>query len=167
MFLRALVAFLVLPGVIAFLVPAIYLSLSPPRPSASAIGSALWIAGGVILAWCVRAFYVDGKGTLAPWSPPRHLVRHGLYRFTRNPMYVGVLFVLTGWALAYRSLALAAYATLVAVGFHLRVVLAEEPWLAGVFGPEWQAYRKAVPRWLWSAGDRGRPSSLEVPRGNG
>ena len=167
MLLRALVAFLALPGVIAFLVPALYLSLSPPRRSASGFGIALWTSGGMILVWCVRAFYVDGKGTLAPWSPPRHLVRQGLYRFTRNPMYVGVLLVLAGWALAYGSLALAGYASLVAVGFHLRVVLAEEPWLAGAFGSEWQAYRQAVPRWFWPQGDCSRSSSLETPRGNG
>lgn len=167
MFLRALVAFLALPGVVAFLVPALLLGFSPPRRPASPFGIAIWIAGVLILGWCVRAFYVDGKGTLAPWSPPRHLVRLGLYRFTRNPMYIGVLLMLAGGALAYRSLALGGYAILVAVGFHLRVVLAEEPWLSSTFGPEWQEYRQAVPRWFWSAGGRQRPSPLEAPRGNG
>jgi len=57
------------------------------------------LGGGlVVLLWCVRDFYVSGRGTLAPWNPPKRLVVVGLYRFTRNPMYIGVLMVVGGWA---------------------------------------------------------------------
>lgn len=153
MFLRALLAFVALPGVVAFLVPLWIAFGSQPAP-----GIAAFIALGAGLAtllWCVGAFYVSGKGTLAPWAPPRQLVTIGLYRFSRNPMYVGVLLMLAGWALLYQSSVLAWYAAAIAAAFHLRVVLGEEPWLARTHGEAWSAYKSRVPRWLWQP----RPAS--------
>jgi len=104
--------------------------------------------GAVILVWCVRDFYVSGKGTLAPWDPPKRLVIVGLYRFTRNPMYVGILLLLAGWSLLAASPLLIGYTMVVAIAFHLRVVLYEEPTLLGLFGEEWTSYVASVPRWL-------------------
>jgi protein-S-isoprenylcysteine O-methyltransferase Ste14 len=95
----------------------------------------------------VRDFYVAGKGTLAPWDPPKHLVVVGLYCFVRNPMYVGILIFLIGWALVMGSRWLAAYAVVLAIAFHLRVVLYEEPRLRRHFPEEWDAYAAAVSRW--------------------
>ncbi|MGH7622724.1 MAG: methyltransferase family protein, partial [Gemmatimonadaceae bacterium] len=86
--------------------------------------------------------------TLAPWSPPKHLVVIGLYRMSRNPMYVAVLVILVGWALAFSSVTLAIYAAAVAFAFHLRVILHEEPWLAKTFGSDWLEYRRRVARWF-------------------
>jgi protein-S-isoprenylcysteine O-methyltransferase Ste14 len=111
----------------------------------------------LVLMWCVRDFYVAGKGTLAPWDPPRHLVRAGLYRFSRNPMYVGVLLILIGWTLAFRSRALLIYAVVVAILFHARVVMNEEPWLAHTFPEEWPRFKAQVPRWLSLVPRSGRP----------
>ena len=146
-FLRALVAFLALPGIVAFAVP--LLLLRPPGRTRLAPDGAIVLAVGlVVLFACVREFYVAGKGTLAPWSPPRNLVTSGLYRWSRNPMYVGVLLVVSGWALGFRSGALALYAAALVVAFHLRVVLGEEPWLARTHGDAWEAYRRRVPRWI-------------------
>lgn len=145
LFWRALLAFLALPTVVAFLVPWLL------RPAAAAFHpTALAVVGvgTVLLLWCVRDFYVAGRGTLAPWAPPKHLVTLGLYRVSRNPMYVAVLVILGGWALGYESRALWGYAAAVAVAFHLRVVTYEEPWLARTFGAEWLAYRARVPRWV-------------------
>ena len=105
-------------------------------------------AGLCILLWCVRDFYVAGKGTLAPWDPPTTLVRAGLYRFTRNPMYVGVLTLVSGWTLSSGSRTLAVYTAGLALAFHLRVIFYEEPWLQRQFPNEWQAYRAKVSRWL-------------------
>ena len=101
-----------------------------------------------ILFWCVIAFYREGRGTLAPWDPPRRLVRGGLYRRSRNPMYVGVTLIVWGWALAFHSTALAIYAAIVMVAFHLRVVSYEEPWLARTFPGDWPRYKAEVRRWL-------------------
>ena len=94
------------------------------------------------------SFYTEGRGTLAPWSPPRHLVVTGLYRYSRNPMYVSVVLILWGWTAGFQSRALALYALAVMVAFHLRVVFGEEPWLAHTHGDAWDRYRAAVPRWV-------------------
>ena len=105
-------------------------------------------AGAAILLWCVRDFYGAGKGTLAPWDPPKHLVTVGLYRFTRNPMYVGILLWLCGWSLLAGSPLLAGYTLFMAIAFHLRVVLYEEARLKKQFGEEWVSYAAMVSQWL-------------------
>src|SRR4051812_32435188 len=120
--------------------------------------------GTALLLWCVRDFYVAGRGTLAPWAPPKHLVVVGLYRVSRNPMYVAVLIVLIGWGLVFSSRALAIYAAVVALAVHLRVVTYEEPWLARTFGAEWLAYRRRVPRWLGPIGATTSPADHERDR---
>jgi protein-S-isoprenylcysteine O-methyltransferase Ste14 len=145
LFLRALTAFLALPGMVAFLVPWL---MRPPRASLHPTGLALLGTGTFLLLWCVRDFYVAGRGSLAPWAPPVRLVVVGLYRFSRNPMYVAVVMILCGWAVAFDSGAIWAYTVCVAVAFHARVVLNEEPFLARVHGAAWDAYRARVPRWL-------------------
>src|ERR1041385_7583253 len=148
LFLRALISFLILPGTFAGLIPAWIVSADRGRGHGSMLGSVPLAIGIVWLLWCVRDFYVSGKGTLAPWDPPRRLVVVGLYRFTRNPMYVGILLLLGGWSLLAASLLLAGYAGIMAVAFHLRVVLYEEPVLKKQFGDEWAVYAATVPRWL-------------------
>ena len=111
-------------------------------------GLALIALGTFGLLWCVRDFYVSGKGTLAPWAPPQTLVVVGLYRYSRNPMYVCVLVVLLGWAVSFGSVGLLGYAVAVGVAFHLRVVLGEEPWLGRTHGAAWQQYTRRVRRWF-------------------
>jgi protein-S-isoprenylcysteine O-methyltransferase Ste14 len=145
LFWRAIAAFLALPGMVAYGVPWLL------RPIAAALdpaGIALVATGSMLLLRCVRDFYVAGRGTLAPWEPPTHLVTIGLYRVSRNPMYVSVVVVLCGWALTFHSRTLGIYAALVTLAFHFRIVLFEEPWLARTQGDEWLAYRARVRRWI-------------------
>ena len=148
MFLRALFAFIALPGIVAFAIPISWLVSTSRTELAQPLGLVPLLAGCVGLLWCVRDFYVFGKGTLAPWSPPRHLVTAGLYRYSRNPMYVSVLLIVLGWAVSFDVRGLYWYALFMAIAFHLRVVLGEEPWLARTHGDAWDRYRAAVPRWL-------------------
>ena len=157
MFWRALLAFLVLPGTVAFLVPLVVIRPGVNADSLRAAGLVPVAIGSVLLLLCVRDFYVSGKGTLAPWSPPRNLVVVGLYRFSRNPMYVAVIVILCGWALTFPSVTLWVYALTLAVVFHLRVVFGEEPWLARMHGEAWVRYKERVPRWLFK-GALGRGS---------
>jgi len=145
LFWRALIAFLALPGMVAFVVPFL---LRPPNPRIHWIGLVPLSVGTFLLLWCVRDFYIAGRGSLAPWAPPERLVIVGLYRFCRNPMYVAVLTILCGWALTFYSGGLWTYAACFAVVFHARVVLFEEPWLARTHGAAWDNYRARVPRWL-------------------
>ena len=149
MFARAVIAFLTLPGVVALLIPALIgMDERGAGGRFNVGGVAPLLAGFTLLLWCVHDFYVAGKGTLAPWSPPRHLVTAGLYRYSRNPMYIAVTLMLGGWTVCFWSLTLATYAVLVLLGFHLRVVFGEEPWLARTHGRQWDEYKSRVPRWL-------------------
>lgn len=148
LFLRALFAVLALPGVVAFAVPLLLIAPPTPVQHLNPWAAGPLAIGVIVLALTVREFYVAGRGTLAPWSPPRALVTSGLYRYSRNPMYVGVLLILGGWATAFRSWPLAIYAAAVAAAVHLRVLLHEEPFLARTHGDAWGGYRARVGRWI-------------------
>jgi len=148
MFARALLAFLALPGVVAFGVPVAWLFASAHTRLVQPLGLVPLLGGTVGLLWCVRDFYVSGKGTLAPWAPPAQLVEVGLYRYTRNPMYLSVTLILLGWSVSFGLAGLAIYAVVVAIAFQLRVVFGEEPWLARTHGARWYEYARRVPRWL-------------------
>ncbi|MGZ5038832.1 MAG: methyltransferase family protein [Usitatibacter sp.] len=145
---RALLAVAILPGLFAGVVPWIVAANDPWRGEGSDLGAIVAGTGIGVLILCVRDFLVVGRGTLAPWDAPRKLVVVGLYRYVRNPMYAGVLLVVVGTALVAGSPAVAAYAALIAIAFHLRVVFYEEPVLAREFPEDWPAYAASVSRWL-------------------
>ena len=146
--LRSIISFLLLPGIVAFLVPVLMLWLSGDLRLDNPAGLALLLAGNAILLVCTVVFHRAGKGTLAPWSPPQQLVTSGPYRHSSNPMYVGVLLILAGWAVTAWSLPMLVYMLIAAAAFHLRIVRAEEPWLAAEFGTAWHEYSAATRRWL-------------------
>jgi len=148
LFLRATLSFFALPTLVAGLVPALMVSFGKPDHRMMPCGIALLTAGCFLLLWCVRDFFVSGRGTLAPWDPPRHLVVVGLYRFVRNPMYLAVLIIVAGWSILYLSMWLAFYLLFLTVVFHLRVLMQEEPWLRRQFGTEWEAYSASTARWI-------------------
>jgi protein-S-isoprenylcysteine O-methyltransferase Ste14 len=104
--------------------------------------------GAGIYVWTVRDFATTGRGTPAPIDAPKKLVVQGLYRYTRNPMYVGVLTVILGWALLFRAVTVVLYALVVATCFQLFVIFYEEPRLQREFGSEYADYRSRVGRWL-------------------
>lgn len=145
---RALFAVLVLPGTMGFVLPLLVIQPEWPSPGRRWWALAVVGAGTTLLLACVREFYVAGKGTLAPWSPPKHLVTSGPFGLSRNPMYVAMLTIIAGWALFFGSRALGVYLISMFVLFHVRTLLGEEPWLAREFGPDWDTYRGRVRRWL-------------------
>jgi protein-S-isoprenylcysteine O-methyltransferase Ste14 len=164
MLARAIAAFVALPGVVAFALP-IFIGTSAGRPVRHvAIAVVVLCLGTLLLLWCVREFHVAGRGTLAPWAPPKRLVTSGPYRLSRNPMYVGVVTILVGWWVLWDSRTLLLYALVVAVAVHVRVLMAEEPWAARDFGAEWEAYRTRVPRWFISISSRGSTSNPRLER---
>ena len=149
LFLKNLLFTLVVPGTVAVWLPLRLVRDLTPGSLPWRVASLLCFAvGAAIYAWCVWDFATFGRGTPLPIDAPRRLVVRGLYRFTRNPMYLGVLTTVLGWAVRYRSAGIVVYALIVGLCFHGFVVLYEEPHLQRVFGPEYAAYRAKVGRWL-------------------
>jgi protein-S-isoprenylcysteine O-methyltransferase Ste14 len=112
------------------------------------IGIIVTAAGAALALWCVMAFAFVGKGTPAPFDPPRLLVVRGLYRYVRNPMYIGAGLALAGAALAYQSFALLGFTAAFWLVTHIFVLIYEEPTLRRMFGSEYDDYLARVHRWL-------------------
>jgi len=151
--IKSAVFTILVPGTVVVLIPWVVLRGGDGlRPTSAPM---LWIpgvlaaaAGAALYFVCLAGFIRHGRGTPAPIDPPRRLVVGGPYRRTRNPMYLAVLSMVVGEALLFGSPRLALYAVLLASAFHLFVVLYEEPTLSRLFGAEYDAYRRSVPRWL-------------------
>ena len=106
------------------------------------------LIGVVIYFLCAWDFTFAGRGTPAPIDPPKELVVRGLYRYIRNPMYVGILSILLGEALLFTSQRLFAYTAVAFIFYFLVVVFYEEPILKQKFGESYRRYCKSVPRWI-------------------
>jgi protein-S-isoprenylcysteine O-methyltransferase Ste14 len=123
------------------------------------LGITLIVAGVPVLLDSFGRFALEGLGTPAPIAPPGRLVVGGLYRFVRNPMYVGVLAVILGQALLLGNVRLLEYGATVWLVFYLFVVSYEEPALRQKFGADYDNFCANVPRWIprlrpWRAGQR-------------
>lgn len=142
------------PGTVVGLVPWLILV----RTGADALPSLGWfqalamvpaLTAVAIYCWCLYDFMVVGRGTPAPIDPPKELVARGLYRVTRNPLYVAVILMISAEALFFASLWLVAYAAVMGLVFQCFVVFYEEPTLRRLFGTAYADYVSRVPRWLW------------------
>lgn len=111
-------------------------------------GFALLSVGFGLVGWCLVTFAFAGKGTAAPFDPPRQLVVVGPYRFVRNPIYIGAVLAMIGAAMVLWTGWLILYAMLVLIVTHLLVILYEEPHLRRVFGQPYDDYLKTVHRWI-------------------
>ena len=155
--LRQLIAIAVLPFTVAVLIPvwlarqngiALGIGSGPAQVLAQAGGLCLLAAGGCLFLASLRRFVTEGRGTLAPWDPPRRLVVRGPYRYVRNPMISGVLLVLFGEALLLLSWPHLVWA-LIFLGINsVYIPLLEEPGLARRFGEGYREYCRHVPRLL-------------------
>ncbi len=151
-------AIVILPGTALVYIPGALLwtsaGTSADMVPAEIAGTRLWIGlvvaviGLVIAVWTVRLFLTVGKGTPAPWAPPQRLVVRGPYRYVRNPMITGVLFMLAGESLILGSWPVAGWT----LGFFLlnslHFVLVEEPGLERRLGEDYRQYKANVPRWI-------------------
>jgi protein-S-isoprenylcysteine O-methyltransferase Ste14 len=118
------------------------------------LGVGVWIR-------CIHDFTVIGRGTLAPVDPPRHLVVRGLYRYVRNPMYVGVLAMLSGEAVLFRSPGVAWEMVYFFCSVHLLVVFYEEPVLKRQFNGSYEEYCRQVHRWIPTMGRNWKAKNIQ------
>jgi protein-S-isoprenylcysteine O-methyltransferase Ste14 len=151
--LKTVVHTIIVPGALLVAVPWMLLGSDLEVGAAglrhlAALGVLGIAAGGAIVLWCTWDFAVAGRGTPNPLAPPVFLVSRGLYRWMRNPMYLGVCLILLGESVVFGSLTLLLYAALVWSLLHLKVVWYEEPHLRRLFGTPYQEFCRRVPRWL-------------------
>lgn len=153
MLFKALIFTILVPGAVTVLIPFMLLpryTIGPPMRLGvfRFTGAILILFGIVAYLRCAWDFATSGRGTPAPIAPPEDLVIRGFYRFVRNPMYVGILLVLTGEAILFGSPIHFGYAAGVFLLFHLFVVIYEEPILQRKFGSSYANYRATVSRWI-------------------
>ena len=113
-----------------------------------AVAGFFFLTGALIYLWCAWDFSVKGLGTPAPIDAPKKLVVNGLYRFVRNPMYVGVACMIAGQSIARSSFAILGYLIFALVCVNLFVLFYEEPHLRRAFGEQYEDYCRHVPRWI-------------------
>jgi protein-S-isoprenylcysteine O-methyltransferase Ste14 len=155
MLLRHLVAIAILPLTVTVLVP-LWLTrrygIVPSLGSSSGAlilqgsGLLLLMAGLLLFFSSLRRFAVEGRGTLGPWDPPRRLVVQGPYRFVRNPMISGVVFLLVAEAMLLRSMPHVLWSLAFLAINLLYIPLLEEPSLRLRFGEAYREYCRHVPR---------------------
>ena len=147
--LRALSFIVAVQLTVIGLIPWLLARVGPQLPTGRWrwLGIASLAVGALALLWCNWEFVVRGRGTAAPYDPPRTLVVQGLYRHVRNPMYVSAFLIVTGIGLWTGAAILFGYSLLLALSYNVFVRYYEEPRLRRVFGQPYVEYCAGVPRW--------------------
>jgi protein-S-isoprenylcysteine O-methyltransferase Ste14 len=152
LFVRSAFWTIAMPGIVAGYVPWRIAGRDfEPRElltPAHLLGCVVVAVGAALLAACIVEFARSGRGTLSPVDPPTRLVVRGLYRYVRNPMYVGVTCVILGEALVTGSSTLVWYWAVFFAAANLFVLGYEEPALRRRFGASYDDYRRLVGRWI-------------------
>jgi protein-S-isoprenylcysteine O-methyltransferase Ste14 len=150
--LRSIFFTFMLPGTVTVLIPFWILSSTTIQSFSihpiRYLGVPLILIGAAGLLWCIWDFFSQGRGTLAPIDPPKHLVVRGFYRYVRNPMYVCVVTILTGEAIFFLSKSVLFEAGIFFFLAYMFVVFYEEPVLRGQFGESYDEYVRTVGRWI-------------------
>lgn len=151
-------AILILPGTGLVAIPLLILwglegtvfAAEPAGPS----GARFWLGlvaaavGFSLIGWTMRDFARIGKGTPAPWDPPKALVVHGPYRHVRNPMMTGVFSLLLAESLMIGSWGIAGWGAVFVTANLIYIPNWEEPALMNRFGDDYRRFKANVPRWI-------------------
>jgi protein-S-isoprenylcysteine O-methyltransferase Ste14 len=141
----------ILPVMVVGVIPTVVVAATAALRSVSigsvAEGVPFFAVGFSLLVWTTQLFDAHG-GALAPWNPPKDMVRKGPYRYLRNPMILGIFLMLAGEAAAFRSPFLGAWFSVFFIGQQIYIRFDEEPSLRARFGASYERYCSEVPRWL-------------------
>ena len=152
LFFRNLLFTILLPGTVAGLVPyliaknhSVSFQITSPL---HLLGVIIFMIGFVLMVHCIFRFAIEGRGTLAPVDATKVLVVTGLYRYLRNPMYLGVITMLLGESIYIQSVIMWIYILIVFIAFNIFIFWIEEPRLKRDFGDEYIRYCQKVRRWI-------------------
>jgi len=144
---------LILPMNVLVFIPAVVLYCAgyqwmPNHPVLLVLGGILLILGLSLAGWTMRLFSVKGKGTAAPWNPPKNLVVSGPYCYVRNPMITSVLIMQIAEALLLNTWLCWILFALFWLSNMIYFPLFEEKDLEKRFGESYLEYKRNVPRWI-------------------
>lgn len=156
LFIRNLIFTILQPGIVAGLIPYYIIGENGFSKFSNLFSKIGWhtsgiiifLIGFIIMMHCIINFAVKGRGTLSPADPTKRLVISGLYKYSRNPMYVGVILILIGEAIYFQSSALWIYTACVFLLFNVFIMIIEEPRLKRDFEIEYKSYCDKVRRWI-------------------
>lgn len=124
-------------------------------------GAALLLTGVALNLWADRLFRRNNVG-VCPFSRTPVLLAQGPYRWTRNPMYLGLVLVCASPALGTGLHANLAAAAVLLLWLHFRFILPEEAFLREQFGTAYLSYASSRPRWFGLPGPGEQPRSASV-----
>jgi protein-S-isoprenylcysteine O-methyltransferase Ste14 len=161
LWIRGILFTVLVPGTVAGYIPWIVMRSGQADLSIGRwhyAGLLFLLIGISIYVITIVSFILRGKGTPAIWftaaigwligREPLKLVSSGIYKYSRNPMYVGVMTIVFGEGIYFQYSAVLRYLVGMFLVFHLIVVLVEEPHLEGKFGEEYKAFKRGTRRWL-------------------
>jgi protein-S-isoprenylcysteine O-methyltransferase Ste14 len=154
LFLRNIFFTIIHPGLVAGLFPfwilgdKAYKELAESLKLQKYIAIVIFLIGLTILLSCIIRFAVEGRGTLSPADPTKRLVIKGFYKYSRNPMYVGVILILIGESIFFSSGNLLLYSLFIFICFNIFIIFIEEPRLKRDFTSEYLNYCKQARRWI-------------------
>ena len=150
---RNVAMIILFPGTVVGYIP--YRLLTPiTAPELTSLSLNQWTAmlvlaiGAAILLKSIWSFANVGKGTLSPFDETHKLIVVGLYRYVRNPMYVGVILILLAESWFFWSTPLIKYSGLCFVIANVLVIGYEENRLRYKYGGEFRRYCEHVGRWI-------------------
>ncbi|MHA1968753.1 MAG: methyltransferase family protein [Candidatus Hodarchaeales archaeon] len=150
-----------IPGIVVIIFPLILSTLLPNKFEIGefyAFGYLFIVIGIVFYTYSVLSFLFNGEGTPMIFFmrklerifgvEPSKLVQNGLYNYTRNPMYLGVVLIVIGEGLLIQNILILLWGILAFSIFHLVVSFLEEPHLLKKHGQNYKDYMKKTPRWI-------------------
>ena len=149
--LEPLLGFFIVPIILLLLFPSasfVWIQIFPLNILGTITGIITTGVGVFLIFQTTYHFAKFGDGSAAPWDQPRKLVVHGLYRYVRNPMVLGVLLAVLGETIFFSSIQLLMLLIFLFFGNHLLLIKSEEPELKERFGEEYASYMEHVPRWI-------------------
>ncbi|TAL48058.1 MAG: isoprenylcysteine carboxylmethyltransferase family protein [Chitinophagaceae bacterium] len=161
LWIRGIFFTILVPGTVAGYVPYLFMRNRLPDMNTGLFhwaGLLIMIMGILIYGWTAISFLLRGKGTPAIWftkaisfiigEEPLKMVSSGLYKYSRNPMYLGVITTVAGQGIFFQYSILLWYAFSLFIIFTLVVIFIEEPHLEEKFGEEYKKYKNRTSRWL-------------------
>jgi len=151
--LKTILSAMIFGGLLLVLLPLLFISANiylgfPVIKDLQLLGVILILSGFLLVGYCISLFFRIGQGTPVPAEPPKKLVIRGIYKYSRNPIYIAWFVVLVGEFLTLGYVLQLVYAIITLIFFNFLVIYVEEPKLKSRFGKEYLEYIKTVPRWL-------------------